>query len=680
VIRSSPELRGYVVSLAERADRLRQVDAREDNMLKICSDGRKAALDLELVGVTSATPGKVATVTGNVARLYHDTRELVLPGDDPGQPGGGFQIVFCDLGTPNPVAGTQVYGKIRAGLIEAGVPAGQIRFIHDATTDLQKAALFADCRAGKVAVLLGSTDKLGVGTNIQTRCVALHHVDAPWRPADVEQREGRALRPGNLNPSVDIFRYVSEKSFDSYLWQTLERKARFIGQVLGGRPSGRDVDDIGDATLSYAEVKALATGNPLLMELAEANAQVTRLRHLAVAHTRATRRLELSVTAWQQQITAKERLAGTCDHIAAVHQANPDPAWRDRTGNPIPDGDVPATLARLAREAMASTGYGAVSWRGLHISFSADRQWRQVFPVATIRAGTASLPVELSAAWTTKGQHWRIGKELRSHAGTAAADAARLRDEIEDLRQRAADATRRIGEPFPQAAELETARVRRDAIEQAIRAAAAPEERGDAEPGNADGPADAVVTGMHDGPEVALIPAMVAPSMDGGVREWAVDSELAADDVAGSRSRDIWTSDPVQSGPEVTEPPGELAVPDRLLQVAAAPAAKLPAPDPDFTWTAPAANSVRPASAAALDSVTEPLFASPADGPDELPISHPPWARRPRRSRNPRRRAVQIAAADSVAQLTLFDVPPPPARPTGRRAASAQARPPAPRK
>ena len=236
VISSSPQLRAYVASLAERADRVRQVDAHEDNMLKICSDGRKAALDLELVGITAAGPGKAGAVVANVARIYHANRSLALPGDDPAAPGGGFQIIFCDLGTPSAAAGTQVYGKIRAGLADAGVPAAQIRFIHDASTDLQKAALFGECRAGKVAVLLGSTDKLGVGTNIQTRCVALHHVDAPWRPADVEQREGRALRPGNLNLAVDIYRYVSEKSFDSYLWQILERKARFIGQVLGGRP------------------------------------------------------------------------------------------------------------------------------------------------------------------------------------------------------------------------------------------------------------------------------------------------------------------------------------------------------------------------------------------------------------------------------------------------------------
>ncbi|HLH57811.1 MAG TPA: helicase-related protein, partial [Streptosporangiaceae bacterium] len=310
VIGASPELRAYVASLADRADRFRQVPARDDNMLKICGDGRKAALDLDLVGVASPHPGKVAAVVANVARLYHEHRDLRLPGDTPAHPGGGFQIVFCDLGTPHLGVGPQIYGKIRDGLTSAGVPAAQVRFIHDATTDVQKTALFADCRTGKVAVLLGSTDKLGVGTNIQTRCVALHHVDAPWRPADVEQREGRALRPGNLNAWVDIYRYVSEKSFDSYMWQTLERKARFIGQVLGGHPAGRDVDDIGDATLSYAEVKALATGNPLLMDLAAANAEVTRFRHLATAHVRATRRLESSAAAWQQHADHRTRLAG----------------------------------------------------------------------------------------------------------------------------------------------------------------------------------------------------------------------------------------------------------------------------------------------------------------------------------------------------------------------------------
>lgn len=657
VIGSSPELRAYVASLAERTDRLREVDAHEDNMLKICSDGRKAALDLQLVGITPANPGKIAAVIANVASIYHANRHLTPPGDDPAAPSGGFQIVFCDLGTPNAVAGTQVYGKIRAGLTEAGVPAGQIRFIHDASTDIRKAALFTDCRAGKVAVLLGSTDKLGVGTNIQTRCVALHHVDAPWRPADVEQREGRALRPGNLNPSVDIFRYVSEKSFDSFMWQTLERKARFIGQILGGRPVGRDVDDIGDSTLSYAEVKALATGNPLLLELAEANAQVMRLRHMATAHTRATRRLSGSVTAWRQQIGGKTRLADTCDRIAAVARDHPEPAWRDRLGSTIPDDDVAVCLARLAREAMASAvSCGMVKWRGLHVSFSAGRKWRQIIPVATISAGSASLPVELNAVWTTKGQHWRIEKEIRSGAEGAAADAERLRSEIEDLRLRAADASRRIGEPFPQADELEAARARRDAIEQDIRDAAAPQDDSTtAPPGQDEGLATAairdapVMAGMDGAQEITFIPATISPAM-------GTLLEATADEPEQRNSRPDGT--PEQPRRDDLVAPAEIAAEDEITpgnQATSRPSAKHPVLLARLGWEA------------------EPLFPLPSSTGQDPAAGHASRARTAR-SRAARRKAAQIAAHDSTAQPVLFDLPSPSASEPRRPAAPEHSR------
>ena len=221
------------------------------------------------------------------------------------------------------------------------------------------------------------------------------------------------------------------------------------------RSSGADqraatFDDIGDATLSYAEVKALATGNPLLLELAETNAQVTRLRHLATAHVRAIRRLESSIAGWQQQSSAKTRLVYTLDRVAAAYQENPDPAWRDQRGNAIPGYDLASCLARLCREAMASTGYGAVRWRGLYINFSAEQKWRQITPIATIAADhTASVPVELNAAWTAKGQYWRIEKEITAFIAGAATAAGTARMEIEDLRRRISDATRRTGEPFP---------------------------------------------------------------------------------------------------------------------------------------------------------------------------------------------------------------------------------------
>jgi N12 class adenine-specific DNA methylase len=652
VIPASPELRAYVASLAERADRLRDVDAHDDNMLKICGDGRKAALDLELVGVSSARPGKVDAVVSNVARIYHTNRDLMLRGGEVGGVRGGFQIVFCDLGTPDASGSPGVYGKIRDGLIAAGVPAGQIRFIHDASTGSQKSALFADCRSGKVAVLLGSTDKLGVGTNIQTRCVALHHVDAPWRPADVEQREGRAVRPGNLNPSVEIFRYVSERSFDSYMWQTLERKAKFIGQVLGGRPAGRDVDDIGDATLSFAEVKALATGNPLLLELAEANAHVTRLRQLASGHTRAVRRLDGSVAAWQQRVSAKTRLAETCDRVAAIAREHSDEGWRDDLRVPIPADALPGHLGMLAGQALSSTGYGAVTWRGLRVSFSAERKWRQVVLAATISAVTDSLTVELNPAWAAKGQQWRIERELTARMEGAGAEAERLRGETEDLKRRIADAAARISEPFPQAAELEAARARRDAIEQQIRdAAASPDADTDTAPG---------LAGEQD---AALAIDDLAFSGAGGdhqVTVFTAESAFVFDpapvDSAGNSPSPGVAASPETVPSQAADTSGTAFATERTGEADAA--SKLAAGEAGtlaLARTEPL--GIEPVPRGGATGEPEPLFTLPDLDPPRRPGEG--LRRPPRRSaRSPSQRtAAQIAAKDASPQAALFDLP-----------------------
>src|SRR6185312_7879081 len=234
------------------------VPASEDNMLKICSDGRKVALHESLVGLRPEGPGKVGAVTANVARIYHETKNLDLPGDDP-DVHGRLQLVFCDLGTPNKDKGNQVYGLIRQQLVAAGIPAARIRFIHEAATDAQRLVLFDQCNRGDVSVLLGSTDKLGVGVNIQRRAVALHHVDAPWRPDQVEQREGRIWRPKNLNLDVDIYRYVTKDSFDAFMWQTLERKEKAMRPILSGQVTTRTVEDLGDVALDYGQIKAVAT-------------------------------------------------------------------------------------------------------------------------------------------------------------------------------------------------------------------------------------------------------------------------------------------------------------------------------------------------------------------------------------------------------------------------------------
>jgi hypothetical protein len=288
VVEPADALIDYVADLADRAERIRSraVDPSEDNMLKVTGDGRRAALDLRLVG--SHAPlgrGKIAVAAQRIAAIHHATNGHRYA-DDHGQltlRPGALQLVFCDVSTPA-AAGWNAYDELQALLVHRGIDPTSIRYMQDAKTDAAKAKLFAACRDGTVAVLIGSTETMGVGTNVQTRAVALHHLDAPWRPADIEQRDGRILRQGNQNPEVQVIRYVTEGSFDTYMWQTLERKAAFIAQVTRGDLPDRDVDDIGDQALSFAEVKALATGDPLVLEKAAVDADVARLIRLERAH------------------------------------------------------------------------------------------------------------------------------------------------------------------------------------------------------------------------------------------------------------------------------------------------------------------------------------------------------------------------------------------------------------
>jgi hypothetical protein len=230
---------------------------------------------------------KLEVAATRIADLWAKHRDHVYRAPATGEPHptpGALQLVFCDLSTPS--RDWNAYEELRGLLAAHGVPHEQIRFIHEARNDAEKARLFATARSGQIAVLIGSTEKMGVGTNIQNRTIALHHVDCPWRPADIEQREGRGIRQGNQNPEIHLYRYVVEGSFDAYSWQTVERKARFIHQVMRGRLDTRQVDDIGDNALSYAEVKALASGDPLTLEKARADAEHTRLRRLHRAHQR----------------------------------------------------------------------------------------------------------------------------------------------------------------------------------------------------------------------------------------------------------------------------------------------------------------------------------------------------------------------------------------------------------
>lgn len=304
VIAPSDGLKSFMADLSARADAVanRQVTPDEDNMLKISSDGRAGALDLRLLaGDTAndmmaedveASRSKVDAVAENVAAIYHRTSSRTF-GTDPTP--GTLQLIFCDLGTPTR-AGWTAYDAMKDALVEMGVPETLVRYMHEATNDRAKARLFDQARNGQVAVLIGSTEKMGVGTNVQRRAVALHHVDCPWRPADLAQRDGRILRQGNLNESVEIFRYVTESSFDTYLWQTVERKAKFINQLMRGSLDVREIEDIGDSALSYAEVKALASGDPRIMELAKAETELARLSRLERAWGASQRSLQAVIS------------------------------------------------------------------------------------------------------------------------------------------------------------------------------------------------------------------------------------------------------------------------------------------------------------------------------------------------------------------------------------------------
>lgn len=291
IISSEPtmELKELISTLAERSEAIKKgnVDPRVDNMLKITNEGKKAALDLRLIDELYGDymESKVNKAVENIYQIWSNTQEE-----------RSTQLVFCDMSTPTKISGKyDVYNDIRNKLLEKGVPDEEIEFIHNAPTDSKKAKLFSDVRAGKVRILLGSTQKMGAGTNVQDRLIALHHLDVPWRPRDIEQREGRILRQGNLNKMVMIFRYVTKESFDAYSWQTLETKQKYISQIYRGDTSVRTMDDLDNSTMSFAQIKAIASGNPLILEKFKVDTDVQKLKDRERNYKASKYRLENSV-------------------------------------------------------------------------------------------------------------------------------------------------------------------------------------------------------------------------------------------------------------------------------------------------------------------------------------------------------------------------------------------------
>ena len=314
-VKPSEMQKEMVASLAERAEKVRGggVDSSVDNMLKITNDGRKLALDQRMLNdmLPDFEGSKINACVDNIYRIWEETADKK-----------SAQLVFCDLSTPKNDGTFSVYNDIRMKLIERGVPESEVRFIHEADTDVKKKELFQKTRKGEVRVLLGSTQKMGAGTNVQDRLIALHDVDCPWRPSDLEQRSGRIIRQGNSNPDVDIYRYVTEQTFDAYLYQLVEGKQKFASQIMTSKSPVRSAEDIDETALSYAEIKMLATGNPYIKEKMDLDIQVQKLKLLKSNFLSEKYALEDKIIKYYpQRITALEnRIEGLKQDVDTAKQ------------------------------------------------------------------------------------------------------------------------------------------------------------------------------------------------------------------------------------------------------------------------------------------------------------------------------------------------------------------------
>ena len=384
------------------------------------------------------------------------------------------------LGTPGP--GWNVYGELRKQLTQRGLPATSVRFVHEAKNDTELARLFAACRSGHVAVLVGSTEKMGVGTNVQDRAIALHQLDAPWRPADVAQREGRIIRQGNLNKEVQVIRYLTERSFDGYSWQTLERKARFIRDVMSPSLDSRELGDIGDTVLSFSEAKALATNNPLLMDKAEADADLARLIRAERAHHRNQDTLCRTITRLDQRIAAQSQVASDIDAAIARRQETRGDAFTMTIGDrPLPQAHgCRSAFAKyiLRREAENQLGsrqriMHAGELGGFPLILTVSRVLGQV-EAAPALDGAPGTDLRLTSRSLTETDPVGLITRLENRLAQIETTKAKALAEIDHARMQIDHATASTGKPFPQAADLAAARERSRHIDEQLEAAAAP--------------------------------------------------------------------------------------------------------------------------------------------------------------------------------------------------------------
>lgn len=445
VLKPSETQQEMVSSFADRAEQVRNgnVNPKIDNMLKITNDGRKLALDQRLINdlLPDESESKVNLCVENAYQVWEEST-----------PDKSTQLIFCDLSTPKADGTFNVYDDVREKLVAKGILREEIAFIHEANTETKKAELFAKVRSGQVRILLGSTPKLGAGTNMQDRLIALHHLDCPWKPSDLEQQEGRILRQGNRNQKVKIFRYVTENTFDSYMWQILENKQKFISQIMTSKSPVRACDDVDDTALTYAEIKALATGNPYIKEKMDLDIQVSKLKLMRANHTSQIYSLESDIARrYPAEITAaKERIAGLKADLAVAKPlleqdkekfsiTVEDRVYTDRkeAGSAI--------LAACAAMKIAKTEGQIADLGGFAISSRFDA-FAQTFKLTIKRQ--SSYTIELGS--DPAGNIQRILNALASSEKTLPQVERRL----ETLQQQLAEAKEEVQRPFPQEAEL----------------------------------------------------------------------------------------------------------------------------------------------------------------------------------------------------------------------------------
>jgi N12 class adenine-specific DNA methylase len=431
---STPPLKKFVQSLVERAHRLKteRVDPSEDNMLKITSEGRKAALDLRLMlpSAKDDPQSKVNLAVENIYRVWEATKDDRLT-----------QLVFCDLSTPKD-KGFSVYDDMAEKLVKRGVPQAEIAFIQDYDADSSKLALFRSVNAGKTRILFGSTQKMGSGTNVQERLVALHHLDAPWRPADVEQREGRILRQGNKNAAVQIYRYVTEGSFDAYMWQTLETKAKFITQVMSGDMTVRRIEDLDSTALTYAEVKAIASGNPLVIEKAQVDAELMKLTRLRSAHAEEQYRIRASLRHSHEEVQrCTERLANLQQDLAVRQDTSGDKFRIELDGQTLDNRGIAGELL-LRRAGKIKNSFGANARVGKFAGFDLSLHASYNNEVELLLHGKNSYSARVTD--TALGTI----RSLESIVQGFEERAARLESDIRDSQKRAGELEAKVGAPF----------------------------------------------------------------------------------------------------------------------------------------------------------------------------------------------------------------------------------------